>query len=152
MQRRQITKHKFIFLSEKSNRLFWEKIDSSEPTDIVTIHSKAESNILTRKWNENIYRDFHIPANIFFNKTIPLNDFIVRYDIHKNNGKFYISFRCVIFENVLFKDDNSMCCGAIIADFDLNDEKSKILLKPIDDFYEEKYQILNPILISKDNN
>ena len=120
---------RFVFLSEKSNKLFWKKIDSSEPTDIVMIHSKVESNVLTRKWNENIYKNFHIPANIFFNKTIPLNDFIIRYDVHKNNEKFYISFRCIIFENVLFKSDNSVCCGAIIADFDLSDEKSEVLLE-----------------------
>ena len=122
-----------LLFPEKNNHFFWKEIDYSNPTDMITINSKEESKLLLQKWNTMDSENFQIPADIFLNETIPLNDFILRYDLHKNNKKSYIYFRCVVYKDRKKFNDNRILVGAIIANFN-----------------KGKYQILNPISIEND--
>lgn len=105
-------------LPRNENNLFWEKTKETLPSDEVIFETYDDVEKISTFWMPEDYNLNGVPADIIFNKTVPITDMVLNF---KNMGDekdpFSISFRVFLYND--YKDivdhvrKNDNCLGII---------------------------------------
>ena len=146
------------FLPKDENEELWKEINKSNPSDTITL-SCNDAEALNEYFNKHIahfskdndHYFFSYPADLFFSKTISLQD--VEIMATQSCGNI-IPFRIVIFDDyketidtiLSGKEDRCVVVGAVIIEYD----KMQLVDIPVEIARYVK-QLAYPIVISYDN-
>lgn len=121
-------------LTSDENQLFWKKAQETIPTDEIVLETFNDGKKLSTFWMPPEYKSKGTPADLIFNKTVPLTDVVLNFrEFGKLNDKFVpISFRVFLYDDyqkivdqVKQNEDCIAIIGGVIPRFKYETKKQK---------------------------
>lgn len=114
------------FLSDSENATLLRRISETMPTDIIKINHEQDNELIDL-WEKGNTKNVLIPSDLFWNRTVPLQDLKIEVDERKRffeKQKMYgklITYRVVIFGDLNEKinkisENEVLTVGALILD------------------------------------
>lgn len=137
-------------LTYDENTLFWLKSQETMPTDEIVLETFEDGKKLSTFWMPPGYTSKGTPADLIFNKTVPLTDIVLNFrQFGKLEGKYIpVSFRVFLYDDyqrivdkVKSIKDSIAIIGGIIPRFKYETKKSK---------KQKERQVAYPICIGSD--
>ena len=126
-------------LTSSENELFWKKAQETVPTDEIILPTFEDGKKLSCFWMPPGYTSKGSPADLVFNKTVPLTDVVLNFrQFGKMDNEYVpISFRVFLYEDykrivdkVKSMDDCLAIIGGIIPNFKYEPKKKKKQKEP----------------------